>query len=150
MSTLTTLTCTVALGCLAACAYAPTVIHEPVRPQRPQLARRRTDGDLVVYSAPRVSWYAQAEYPAYTDYTIYTSDDKVLQKVDNSTGSFKGYPARVTLQPGEYRVKALAAGGGYTIVPVIIEAGETTVVSLDGTEQSRVSAEARTGAVSPH
>ena len=58
---------------------------------------------------------------------------KILSKVDNSTGSFSGYPARVTLQPGEYRVKALAAGGRYAIVPVIIEAGETTVVSLDGT-----------------
>jgi hypothetical protein len=121
-----------ALVSLAGCAAAPPVIHEPVRPQR-QLVRRRTDGDLVVYSAPRVSWYAQAEYPAYTDYTISTQDGKVLRRIDNSTGSFNGYPARVTLQPGEYRVKALQTGRGYAIVPVIIKAGETTVVSLDGT-----------------
>jgi len=133
MNSLTSCSCVLALASLAGCAAAPTVIHEPVRPQRPQLIRRRTDGDLLVYSAPRVSWYAQAEYPAYTDYTIYAPDGKILSKVDNSTGSFSGYPARVTLQPGEYRVKALAAGGRYAIVPVIIEAGETTVVSLDGT-----------------
>ena len=131
------LSCVLALASLGGCATAPTVIHEPVRPQRPPLVRRRTDGDLVVYSAPRVSWYAQAEYPAYTDYTIYAQDGKLLSRIDNSTGSFNGYPARVTLQPGEYRVKALQAGGGYAIVPVIIEAGETTVVSLDGTGRSR-------------
>jgi hypothetical protein len=126
------LSCVLALVSLVGCASAPTVIHEPIRPQRPPLARRRMDGDLVVYSAPRVSWYAQAEYPAYTDYTIYTQDGKLLSRIDNSTGSFNGYPARVALQPGEYRVKALAAGGGYTIVPVIIEAAATTVVNLDG------------------
>jgi hypothetical protein len=126
------MSCVLALVSLAGCAAAPTVIHEPVRPQR-QLVRRRTDGGLVVYSAPRVSWYAQAEYPAYTDYTIYTQDGKVLSRIDNSTGSFNGYPARVTLQPGEYRVKALQAGRGYALVPVIIEAGETTVVNLNGT-----------------
>jgi hypothetical protein len=133
MSTLTPWTCTLgALLTLGGCASAPPVIHEPVRPQRAPMVRRRTDGDLVVYSAPRVSWYAQAEYPAYTDYAIYTRDGQLLRNIDNSTGSFNGYPARVTLRPGEYRVKALAAGGRYTIVPVIIRAGETTVVSLDG------------------
>lgn len=134
MNTLAPLSCTLALVSLAGCATAPTVIHDPVRPQRPPLVRRRTDGDLVVYSAPRVSGYAQAEYPAYTNYSIYTQDGKLLSRIDNSTGSFNGYPARVTLRPGEYRVKALQAGGRYAIVPVIIEAGETTVVSLDGTQ----------------
>jgi hypothetical protein len=131
------LSCGLALVSLAGCAAAPAVIHEPVRPQRPALVRRRTDGDLVVYSAPRVSGYAQGEYPAYTNYTIYTQDGKLLSRIDNSTGSFKGYPARVTLQPGEYRVKALEAGAGYAIVPVVIEAGETTVVSLDGAHGER-------------
>lgn len=134
MNTLVLLSSALALASLVGCAAAPAVIHDPVRPQRPPLVRRRTDGDLVVYSAPRVSWYAQAEYPAYTDYTIYTQDGKVLSRIDNSTGSFNGYPARVTLRPGEYRVKALQAGGRYAIVPVIIEAGGTTVVSLDGTQ----------------
>ena len=137
MNTFAALSCAWALVSLVGCAAAPAVIHEPVRPQRSQLARRRADGDLVVYSAPRVSGYAQAEYPAYTDYTIYTQEGKVLSRIDNSTGSFNGYPARVALQPGEYRVKALEAGGRYAIVPVIIEAGETTVVSLDGTGDAR-------------
>jgi hypothetical protein len=133
MRVLSTSLCVMSLAALTGCATRPpTIVHEPIRPQRLQLARRRSDGDLVVYSAPRVSWYAQAEYPAYTDYTIYTSTDKVLREIDNSTGSFSGYPAKVALMPGEYHVKALAAGGGWVIVPVIIEAGESTVVNLDG------------------
>jgi hypothetical protein len=126
--------CLISVAALAGCALRPPlVLHDPVVPQSSRLARHRTDGDLVVFSATRVGWYAQAEYPVYTDYTIYTKDNNVLRRVDNSMGSFNGYPARVTLHPGEYRVKALEAGGRYALVPVIIAAGETTVVSLDGT-----------------
>lgn len=123
--------CMVSLVGLTGCAASPPlVLHDPIGPQRPHLTRRRMDGDLVVFCAARVSWYAQAEYTAYTDYTIYTDDGKMLREVSNGGGSFNGYPARVALQPGTYRVKALAEGGGYVIVPVIIEAGETTVVNL--------------------
>ena len=133
MRILSTSICLMSLAALTGCATRPpTVVREPITPQRPHLARRRTDGDLVVYSAPRVGWYAQAEYPAYTNYTIYTKDRQLLREIDNSTGSFNGYPAKVALMPGEYHVQALAAGGGWVIVPVIIEAGETTVVNLDG------------------
>jgi hypothetical protein len=86
-----------------------------------------------VYSAPRVGTYAQSEYPVHTDYTIYSRDDKVVRRVDNRAGSFYQDPATVSLRPGVYRLKALTERGGFVVVPVIIEAGKTTVVDLDGT-----------------
>jgi hypothetical protein len=130
------ITCLYVLGLAAAVGCAaptPWVLHDPVGPQGKFLNPPGTGGVLVVYSAPRVGAYAQSEYPVYTDYTIYSHDDKVVQRVDNRAGSFYQNPATVSLRPGEYRVKALAGRGGFVVVPVIIEEGKTTVVDLDGT-----------------
>jgi hypothetical protein len=121
------------LAAMAGCATrAPLVVQNPVGPQRPHQPRRRTDGDLVVYSATYVSTYAQSEYPVHTDYTIATRDYKVIERVANQTGPFNANPATVRLPPGEYRVKALVERGGFVIVPVVIEAGKKTVVDLNG------------------
>jgi hypothetical protein len=90
-------------------------------------------GALIVYSATRVSEYAQSEYPVHTPYAIYTQAKQVVKEVENTAGSFNQDPEQVSLPPGQYRVKALAVGIGEVIVPVVIEEGETTVVDLDGT-----------------
>jgi hypothetical protein len=74
----------------------------------------------------------QDEYPAHTNYTIATPDDKVIEHVANATGSFASEPARVSLSSGEYHVRAQYDRGGFVIVPVVIEPGKTTVVDLDG------------------
>jgi hypothetical protein len=97
----------------------------------PQLTARPT-GDLIVYSATYAQTLEQGEYPAHTNYTIATSDDKVIEHVANATGSFASEPARVSLSSGEYHVRAQYDRGGFVIVPVVIEPGKTTVVDLDG------------------
>jgi hypothetical protein len=133
MNSATLLVCLMGVTTIAGCAAsAPLVVRNPVGPERPHLGRRRTDGDLVVYSATHAATYAQSEYPVHTDYTISTQDDKLIERVANQTGSFYSSPATVPLVPGEYHVKALAERGGFVIVPVVIEAGRTTVVDLDG------------------
>jgi hypothetical protein len=127
------LVCLVGLAAMTGCSIrAPLVVQNRVGPQRPHPPRRRTDGDLVVYSARHAATYAQSEYPVHTEYTIATPDDKVIERVANQAGPFSADPAKVHLPPGEYHVKALAERGGFVVVPVVIEAGKTTVVDLDG------------------
>jgi hypothetical protein len=89
-------------------------------------------GDLVVYSATYPQTLEQSEYPAHTNYTIANPDDKVIEHVTNATGSFNSRPARVSLPPGQYHVRAQYNGGRFITVPVGIEPNETTVIDLDG------------------
>jgi hypothetical protein len=91
-----------------------------------------SSGELLVYSATYPQTLEQSEYPAHTDYTIATADDRVIERVSNATGTFASRPARVTLPAGEYHVRAQFKGGRFVTVPVSIEPGKTTIVDLDG------------------
>jgi hypothetical protein len=121
------------LGLAAGCAASvPLVLHDPVGPA-PRVSSSNIEGRLVVYSATRVTMADQSEYPVHTAYTIYGPRGAVIQRVDNTAGLFSKDPVAVSLPQGEYRVKALAVGSGYVVVPVVIVARQTTVVDLDGT-----------------
>jgi hypothetical protein len=93
-------------------------------------------GTLVVYSATYASTLEESEYPAHTDYTVATPNDIVIERVSNRTGSFDKRPASVHLPPGAYHVRAQYSGGSFVTVPVGIETGKTTIVSLDGSPLS--------------
>lgn len=122
------------LGTLIGCAApAPVAIRDPVGPEIEQLDPAPHQGDLLVFSADRVSTTTQSEYPVHTAYTIYTLEGRVLKRVRNLAGTFNQDPERVSLPEGSYRVRALKEGGGEVIVTVIIRPGKTTVVDLDGT-----------------
>ena len=97
-------------------------------------------GDLIVYSATYAPTLEQSEYPAHTNYTIATPDDKVIQRVANATGSFASRPARVSLPPGEYHVRAQYEGGRFVTVRIVIEPGKTTVLDLEGEASKQASA----------
>jgi len=112
---------------------APIVLHDPVGPWQPHAAPDDGSGQLMVYSATRVTTADDSEYPVHTPYTLYGADNKVLREVNNTAGLFSQAPSTVSLPPGRYRVKALAADAGYVIVPVVIESHRTTIVDLDGT-----------------
>jgi hypothetical protein len=94
-------------------------------------------GYLVVYSATYPSTLEQSEYPAHTDYTVATPDDKLIEHVNNATGTFNSRPAKVSLRAGEYHVRAQNKGGRFVTVEVAIEPGKTTVIDLDGETQGR-------------
>jgi hypothetical protein len=89
-------------------------------------------GTLLVYSATYPSTLEESEYPAHTDYTVATSSDTVIERVSNRAGSFDQRPASVNLPPGEYQVRAQYNRGGFVTIPVVIETGKITTLSLDG------------------
>jgi hypothetical protein len=89
-------------------------------------------GALIVYSATYPQTLEQSEYPAHTDYTIATTDDRRIERVANNTGSFGSYPATIELPCGKYHVRAQYTRGGFAVVPVSILADRTTVLDLSG------------------
>ena len=94
-----------------------------------------TTGTLLVYSAYEVNADFNARdpnRPEYSDYTIFTPDGKLLQKVHNNSGTILQEAVPVELPPGKYNVSALANGYGFVTIPVIVESGQTTILHLEG------------------
>jgi hypothetical protein len=109
--------CMMLLSALGACSSQPVAAQN--------------DGKLIVYSATYAATVEQSEYPVHTNYTIASTDDKVIERVANNTGSFFSKPATVALPSGKYHVRAQNVDGRFVVVPVVIETGKTTVVHLD-------------------
>ena len=94
-----------------------------------------TNGNLAVYSAYRRTpdFDTRDPYrPEYSDYRIYNVDGKFLRNIHNDSGTFLQDPASVPLVPGKYRIVARANGFGLIMVPILIEAGQSTVLHLEG------------------
>ena len=94
-----------------------------------------TNGNLAVYSAYRRTpdFDTRDPYrPEYSDYRIYNVDGKFLRNIHNDSGTFLQDPASVPLVPGKYRIVARANGFGFITVPILIEAGQSTVLHLEG------------------
>jgi len=94
-----------------------------------------TNGTLVVYSAYRrsIDFNSLDPYrPEYSDYKIFTTDGKLLERVHNNSDTILQGPVSVELQPGKYNVIARANGYGYVTIPVIIEAQQNTILHLEG------------------
>lgn len=119
------------------------LMSAPDCPSHARVAVSSQTGDLVVYSETYAATPEQSEYPAHTNYTIATSDDKVIAHVTNATGTFNSRPARVSLPAGQYHVRAQYNGGRFVTVPVTIEPNKTTVIDLDGEPISQGRAAAR-------
>lgn len=116
---------------LAGCASTPVALA-PVGPgpNAPANAASPT-GNLVVYSAKvaRVegdnpTWFQHSDY--------YLESAQTSQRVDNTVGHYTERPRTVHLAAGEYTVKAEASDGHWVTVPVVVQPGETTIISLDG------------------
>ena len=108
-----------------------------------------TAGTLIVYSA----YQANADFnardalrPEYSNYSIFTTDGRLLQKVINNSGTILQDPVPVKLLAGEYRVTARANGYGYVTVPVVIAANRNTIVHLE-TDSPSAAAFNKTNAV---
>jgi hypothetical protein len=120
-------------GCVIA-KHGPVLAT--VGPQDQSAFVNSTNGMLVVYSAYDVNPSfnnRDSREPVYSDYDILTSDGKPLPRVHNNSGTLLQDPLAVELTPGKYSVLAFA--NGYVrkvLVPVIIEAGRTTIIHLEG------------------
>src|SRR6266536_5332327 len=127
--------CFVALA--SGCAFNRHVVLQPaVGPPPLVLGSRSPEGGLTVYSALDIGTPGEAENVSYhSGYKIYSLDGKMLKYVNNRVGlTYIEDPATVSLLPGRYNVVARAAAFGTVTVPVVIEAGKTTFVHLDGSE----------------
>ena len=100
------------VGMVGCATPAPVVLHDAVGPWQPLVRPDDGSGQRMVYSATRVTTSDDSEYPVHTPYTIYGPNNKVLQDVNNTAGLFSQAPSTVSLPPGRYQVKALAADAG--------------------------------------
>jgi hypothetical protein len=103
-------------------------------PTQPWVANS-INGILVVYSAydtnPDFAGRDRRS-PEYSDYEIFTTHGKMLQKVHNNSGTILQNPQAVELPPGEYRVVAHSNGYGYVTVPIVITPRQYTIMHLEG------------------
>ncbi len=132
-----TLTLISAIAVLSGCATGKNGLAlDPVGPSPDQPATvNSTNGTLLVYSAYDVNAdFAGRDRrsPEYSDYKILTIDGNLLQKVHNNSGTILQEAVPVELSPGKYHVMAHSNGYGYLVVPVVIAAGQTTTLHLEG------------------
>jgi len=121
---------------LSACVSTRQMtVLRPVGPAPFEQARNSPEGTLIVYSAlDQGSTGDPDAYPHHSGYRIYFEDGNQLKYVNNQVATFSEEPAIVSLAPGRYKVVATAARVGTVRVPVVVEAGKTTALHLDGSE----------------
>jgi hypothetical protein len=101
---------------------------------RPGTLDHRTEsaqGYLKVYSATDEFNDGGLAYYAHSSYTIYATDGKVFKNVENHISRSDEIPEIVALPAGAYMVEARSEKDGYVRVPVVIKAGQFTVLDLD-------------------
>jgi hypothetical protein len=125
----------VALAAFAGCASpSDGLVKDPVGPDLAPSRKIRNagQGQLVVYSALEVVDPVSSDFPTHAAYAIYLPDGKLLERVDNRSGSFYQSPAPISLPPGKYTVQAPVTNRGLVSVPVVIKENETTTLDLNG------------------
>lgn len=130
------LSAAVIVAMLSGCS-TPIVLNVPVGPDPSVATIAGPNGVLQVFSEKEEENDVGYEFPYHqrTDYYIYDSNGKKRERVnDNNIGHFESTPRGIRLPAGTYTVKALAAVGlgEWVTVPVVIEAGRTTGVHLNG------------------
>jgi hypothetical protein len=129
----------VCLLSLTSCALnRQTTLTTPVGPPPSAAVSRAQKGELAVYSALDYGTPTDAEYSRryHSGYKLLTADGTPLKYIYNRLSTFSEDPERVTLPPGLYKITARASAFGSVTLPVLIEAGKTTSVHLDGSELS--------------
>jgi|SRR5437667_6721262 len=121
---------------VSGCAFnRQVVIQTAVGPPPFESRTGSLEGRLAVFSALDAGMSSDPDASVHhLDYRIFSADGKQLKYVHNWVGTFIEDPAVVSLAPGRYSVVARAVASGTVTVPVIIEAGKTTSVHLDGSK----------------
>jgi hypothetical protein len=136
MKNILSISCLIGGLVLAGCATGHrNLTLDSVGPAPAQPSVASADGTLTVYSGFKVNADFNSTDPnhrEYSNYKIFAADGKLLQLVQNDTGLAQGSPAPISLAPGNYRVVARANGYGIVTVPVVIQAGNLTIVHLEG------------------
>jgi Neuraminidase (sialidase) len=104
-----------------------TGMTKSVHAQAGELSR----GALEVYSATDEFNDGDTLYYAHSAYMIYTLEGKVFKNVENHISRSDEIPEVVALPAGSYMIEARSERDGYVRVPVVIKAGQLTIVDLD-------------------
>ena len=103
----------------------------PIRPGHLDYRTELPQGSLKVYSATDEFDDGGVPYYAHSSYAIYTTDGKLFKNVENHISRSDEIPEVVALPVGSYTVSARAEKQGYVRVPVLIKAGQRTILDLD-------------------
>ena len=116
---------------LTGCASKPVVLA-PVGPKPNNPVAYVSTGHLRVYSDTRTREIGENTfYYTHTRYFIQDETGKIVKTVPNHVGDTDELPTLVTIPTGSYKVVAQSSSYGRVTVPVVIQAGRTTVVHLD-------------------
>jgi hypothetical protein len=103
----------------------------PVRPGNLDYRTELPQGYLNVYSATDEFDDGGVPYYSHSSYAIYTTDGKVFKNVENHISLSDEIPELVALPVGSYAIEARSERDGYVRVPVVIKAGQGTILDLD-------------------
>ena len=103
----------------------------PVRPGNLDYRTELAQGYLKVYSATDKFNDGDAWYFPHSSYAIYTIGGKLFKKVKNQGSPEDEIPEVVALPVGSYVVEARSERDGYVRVPVVVQAGQRTILDLD-------------------
>jgi hypothetical protein len=129
----------ISIATLALCFGSTTLAQpgnrDPLFPgtKRPELNNRNelSQGYLTVYSATDQFDDGGVLYYVHSSYSIYTTDGKFFKNVENHISRSDEIPALVMLSTGSYTIEARSESPGYVRVPIVITAGQRTVVDPD-------------------
>jgi hypothetical protein len=125
---------------LSLCLRGPTIAQAgdknalspgPIRPGHLDYRTELPQGSLKVYSATDEFDDGGVPYYAHSSYAIYTTDGKLFKNVENHISRSDEIPEVVALPVGSYTVSARSEKQGYVRVPVLIKAGQRTILDLD-------------------
>jgi len=106
----------------------------PVRPGNLDYRIELQQGYLNVYSVS--DEFNDGAYYAHSSYAIYSTHGTLVKTVENSISRTDDLiPWEVALPIGSYTVVVRSQRDGYVRVPVVIKAGQRTIVDLDVAEQ---------------
>jgi hypothetical protein len=125
----------IAIGLLGGCAsHKDALMLAPVATASGTSPRSLATGSLVVYSAfdPHAHFNGFAYHAYYSDYKIFNATGELLRSVHNDSDMVLEGPVTVALSAGQFRIVARANGHGTITIPVVITAGQTTILHLEG------------------
>ncbi|MDR3459908.1 MAG: hypothetical protein P4N60_20965 [Verrucomicrobiae bacterium] len=122
------------LPLLMGCNSTPVVLP-PVGPEPAGHAAKSLKGYLQVFSAteksPPVASDDTTFFNLHSGYDIHDESGRTVRFVPNHASNMDEWPDQVALPAGTYSIVAESACCGQVSVPVVIQAGQTTVVHLD-------------------
>jgi len=120
------------LPLLTGCAFTPVALNS-VGPEPRGAESFITTGYIQVFSDTEEHDIGDGEpYYTHKGYGIYNKAGKQVKYVPNHIGDMDESPTLVEIPTGHYQVEAESSTYGPVTVPVVIEAGKTTILHLDG------------------